>query len=251
MYSIQDLAKLAGISSRTLRYYDQIGLLVPARRTESGTRWYAKAQVDDLQRILFFKTLGVSLATIREIMAQPLATQIAALEAQRVRITEKQRRLQDLDVAIASSIKMLRGVGKMSDSEKFNSLKAQRLAENESQFGQEIRQKYGEETVEVANQHYLALSEAQLQRADELEKELGTLLREALAQHSDATKAAIFTAHQEWLKIMVGKQYSPAYHQNLAQMYHADERFQKHYDELAGQNGAGQLLSEVILAKLR
>ncbi|WP_231139859.1 MerR family DNA-binding transcriptional regulator [Pediococcus acidilactici] len=44
MYSIQDLAKLAGISSRTLRYYDQIGLLVPARRTESGTRWYAKAR---------------------------------------------------------------------------------------------------------------------------------------------------------------------------------------------------------------
>lgn len=109
MYSIQDLAKLAGISSRTLRYYDQIGLLVPARRTESGTRWYAKAQVDELQRILFFKTLGVSLATIREIMAQPLATQIAALESQRGRIAEKQRRLQDLDLAISSSIKMLRG----------------------------------------------------------------------------------------------------------------------------------------------
>lgn len=251
MYSIQDLAKLAGISSRTLRYYDQIGLLVPARRTESGTRWYAKAQVDDLQRILFFKTLGVSLATIREIMAQPLTTQIAALETQRARIAEKQRRLQDLDVAIASSIKMLRGVGKMSDSEKFNSLKTQRLAENESQFGQEIRQKYGEETVKVANQHYLALSEAQLQRVDELEKELGTLLREAMTQNSDATKAAIFTTHQEWLKIMVGKQYSPACHQNLAQMYKADERFQKHYDELAGQKGAGQLLSEVILAKLR
>lgn len=50
---------------------------------------------------------------------------------------------------------------------------------------------------------------------------------------------------------MVGKQYSPAYHQNLAQMYQADERFQRHYDELAGQKGAGQLLSEVILAKLR
>ena len=251
MYSIQDLAKLAGISSRTLRYYDQIGLLVPAQRTESGTRWYAKAQVDELQRILFFKTLGVSLATIRKIMAQPLATQIAALESQRGRIAEKQRRLQDLDLAIASSIKMLRGVGKMSDSEKFSSLKAQRLAENESQFGQEIRQKYGKETVEVANQHYLALSEAQLQKADALEKELGTLLREALTQNSDVTKAAIFTAHQEWLKIMVGKQYSPAYHQNLAQMYQADERFQRHYDELAGQKGAGQLLSEVILTKLR
>lgn len=81
MYSIQDLAKLAGISSRTLRYYDQIGLLVPARRTESGTRWYAKSQVDELQRILFFKTLGVSLATIREIMAQPLATQIRLWKA--------------------------------------------------------------------------------------------------------------------------------------------------------------------------
>lgn len=251
MYSIQDLAKLAGISSRTLRYYDQIGLLVPARRTNAGTRWYTKAQVNELQRILFFKTLDVPLATIRTIMAQPLATQIVALESQRGRIAEKQRRLQDLDLAIASSIKMLRGVGKMSDSEKFSSLKAQRLAENESQFGQEIRQKYGEKAVEVANQHYLALSETQLHRADALEKELGALLREALTQDSDATKAAIFTTHQKWLKIMVGKRYSPAYHQSLAQMYQADERFQKHYDELADQAGAGQLLSEVILAKLR
>ena len=251
MYSIQDLAKLAGISSRTLRYYDQIGLLVPARRTNAGTRWYTKAQVNELQRILFFKTLDVPLATIRTIMAQPLATQIVALESQRRRIAEKQRRLQDLDLAINSSIKMLRGVGKMSDSEKFSSLKAQRLAENESQFGQEIRQKYGEKAVEVANQHYLALSEAQLQKADALEKELGTLLREALTQDSEATRTAIFTTHQEWLKIMVGKRYSPAYHQSLAQMYQADERFQKHYDELADQAGAGQLLSEVILAKLR
>ncbi|MEE6726535.1 MerR family transcriptional regulator [Pediococcus acidilactici] len=243
MYSIQDLAKLAGISSRTLRYYDQIGLLVPARRPNAGTRWYTKAQVNELQRILFFKTLDVPLATIRTIMAQPLATQIVALESQ--------RQLQDLDLAITSSIKMLRGVGKMSDSEKFSSLKAQRLAENESQFGQEIRQKYGEKAVEVANQHYLALSETQLHRADALEKELGTLLREALTQDSEATRTAIFTTHQEWLKIMVGKRYSPAYHQSLAQMYQADERFQKHYDELADQAGAGQLLSEVISAKLR
>jgi DNA-binding transcriptional MerR regulator len=60
-YTVQKLARLAGISTRTLRYYDEIGILKPARINSSGYRIYSKAEVDRLQQILFYKELGVSL----------------------------------------------------------------------------------------------------------------------------------------------------------------------------------------------
>jgi DNA-binding transcriptional MerR regulator len=60
-YTVKELAQLAGISTRTLRYYDEIGILKPARINSSGYRIYSKAEVDRLQQILFYKELGVSL----------------------------------------------------------------------------------------------------------------------------------------------------------------------------------------------
>ena len=61
-YTIQQLAKLSGVTRRTLRYYDQIGLLRPARTTEAGYRIYGPSQVDRLQHILFYRALGLELA---------------------------------------------------------------------------------------------------------------------------------------------------------------------------------------------
>jgi DNA-binding transcriptional MerR regulator len=65
-YTVQKLARLAGVSARTLRYYDRIGLLKPAGTTASGYRIYGRAEVDLLQQILFYRELGFSLNRIRE-----------------------------------------------------------------------------------------------------------------------------------------------------------------------------------------
>ena len=67
-YSIKKLSEIAGVSTRTLRYYDEIGLLKPARVSSSGYRIYGKKQVDILQQILFYKELGISLDEIKEII---------------------------------------------------------------------------------------------------------------------------------------------------------------------------------------
>ena len=66
-YSIKSLAKLAGISTRTLRYYDEIGLLKPLRINSSGYRIYGDKEVDILQQILFYKALELPLEKIKEI----------------------------------------------------------------------------------------------------------------------------------------------------------------------------------------
>lgn len=67
-YTVQKLGRLAGVSTRTLRYYDEIDLLKPARINSSGYRIYGQAEVDRLQQILFFRELGVELERIKDIM---------------------------------------------------------------------------------------------------------------------------------------------------------------------------------------
>ena len=57
-YSIRELSKLSGVSTRTLRFYDEIGLLKPCRVAESGYRYYGAAEVDRLQDILYYRALG-------------------------------------------------------------------------------------------------------------------------------------------------------------------------------------------------
>lgn len=79
-YTVKQLAKIAGVSPRTLRYYDEIGLLKPARINSSGYRIYEKEQVDLLQQILFYRELGVSLDKIKDIIYSPDFNEIEALK---------------------------------------------------------------------------------------------------------------------------------------------------------------------------
>jgi len=67
-YSINKLANLAGVSNRTLRYYDEIKLLSPGRITSNGYRIYGRREVDRLQQIMFFRELGVPLEGIKHIL---------------------------------------------------------------------------------------------------------------------------------------------------------------------------------------
>ena len=92
-YSIHDLSQLSGLSTRTLRWYDEIGLLKPSRVAESGYRYYGPAQVDRLQEILIYRSLGVELARIRDCLDAPsfdrlalLRQHLAALHAQKDRL---------------------------------------------------------------------------------------------------------------------------------------------------------------------
>ena len=67
-YTVSKLAKLSGVSARTLRYYDQIGLLEPKRVNPSGYRIYGEAEVNLLQQILFYRELEMSLNDIKDIV---------------------------------------------------------------------------------------------------------------------------------------------------------------------------------------
>ena len=80
-YSIQEMSKLAGVTTRALRWYDKIGLLKPSRTSESGYRYYGPAEVDRLQDILYYRALGVELARIRESLDDPSFDRLSALRS--------------------------------------------------------------------------------------------------------------------------------------------------------------------------
>ena len=90
-YTVQKLSEIAKISKRTLRYYDEIGLLKPARVNSSGYRIYGEKEINKLQQILFYRELGVSLEQIKLILENPLFDEIEALKEHRIKLLEKQK----------------------------------------------------------------------------------------------------------------------------------------------------------------
>ncbi len=96
-YTVHELAELAGITARTIRYYDEIGLLKPARINSSGYRIYRGAEVDRLQQIMFYRELGVSLNDIKNIINSPLFNRVEALKEHRARLIDEKKTLGTAD----------------------------------------------------------------------------------------------------------------------------------------------------------
>jgi DNA-binding transcriptional MerR regulator len=81
--TVGEVARLAGLTVRTLHHYDEIGLLVPAERTNAGYRLYRRSEVERLQEVLLFRELGFGLEAIKEIVNRPGYDRTAALLRQR------------------------------------------------------------------------------------------------------------------------------------------------------------------------
>lgn len=82
---------MSGVSTRTLRYYDEIGLLSPAMKNEAGYRIYSQKEIDLLQQILFYRALDMKLEQIKDIVHAPNFNVMNALESHRQHLLEKMR----------------------------------------------------------------------------------------------------------------------------------------------------------------
>lgn len=108
-YSIQELAQLSGVSTRTLRYYDEIGLLKPARTNEAGYRFYGQLEVDMLQQILFYRALDMKLATIQAIIKAPNFQHAEALKTHRAALLQRQEQLVTILQTVEKTIQSIEG----------------------------------------------------------------------------------------------------------------------------------------------
>ena len=95
-YSVSQAARLAGVSVRTLRWYDEIGLLKPSEVTQAGYRFYDCAAMAALQQVLFYRELGIPLEQIKRILSAPDHDRTEALRKHRTLLLMKRRRLDDM-----------------------------------------------------------------------------------------------------------------------------------------------------------
>lgn len=244
-YTVQKLGQLAGISTRTLRYYDEIGLLKPARINSSGYRIYGSAEVDRLQQILFYRELGVNLDSIKEIMTSESFDGVTALRDHREKLLNKRAQLDLLIENVDKSIQLTERNITMSDKEKFEGFKQKLVDDNENKYGKETREKYGEDAVNKSNAKVKGMTEAQYEEVTKLEQQVLDNLKAAMATGNPAGELAQKTAdlHRQWLSFYWDK-YSKVAHAGLAQMYVDDERFSAYYDKV--QPGAAEFLRDAV-----
>ena len=245
-YTIHKLAEMAGVSTRTLRHYDNLGLLMPLSRSEAGYRLYGGTEVDRLQQILFYREMGMSLARIKEVLDAPDFTRERAMREHLGVLTAQQKRIGALIKNVKSTLEAMKGESDMSDEEKFEGFKRQKLDENEQKYGLEIREKYGEETIERANERFRNMSRAEFEETERLSAEINRLLKEAAKTGDPGGKSAqaCCRAHEQWLG-HYWDFYSREAHMGLAQMYVDDPRFTAHYDKL--QPGLASFLRDAVL----
>ncbi|NWQ44409.1 MerR family transcriptional regulator [Bacillus sp. EB106-08-02-XG196] len=244
-YTIQKLASLAGVSTRTLRYYDEIGILKPARINSSGYRIYGQEEVNTLQQILFYRELGVGLDSIKDIVTAPSFDRAKALREHREKHLEKKERLDLLIANVDKTIALTEGRITMSNKEKFEGFKKKMVEDNEKKYGKEIREKYGKESVEASNAKVMNMTEEQYQEVTALAEQLHTTLAEAFKSGDPEGELAQKAAdlHKQWLTYY-WKEYSKEAHAGLAQMYVDDERFTAYYDK--EQPGTAVFLRDAI-----
>lgn len=244
-YTVQKLGQLAGVSTRTLRYYDELGLLKPARVSSSGYRIYGQAEVDLLQQILFFRELGLGLEQIRQIIQDPAFDKSTALKEHREQLLDRRRQLDVLIRNVEQSIEHAEGRINMSDKQKFEGFKQKLIDENEKKYGKEIREKYGDDRVNASNAKLSNMTQEQYDEVTRLGEKIKITLAEAFKTGDPAGELAQKAAelHKRWL-MFYWKEYSKEAHAGLSQMYVDDERFTAYYD--TDQPGTAAFLRDAI-----
>lgn len=158
-YTVKQLADVAGVTPRTLHYYDQIGLLRPALVGENGYRYYDESALLRLQQIMFFRELDFSLAEIQAIVDEPGFDLMEALQAHKCALQQQLGRLSDLIQTIDRTMLHLKGAREMDIQDLFVGFdEARRTA-----YEEEIAVKYGDEPLNESRQRWGGYSAAQKQ----------------------------------------------------------------------------------------
>lgn len=179
-YTIGELAKLAGVSARTLRHYEDEGLLHPSR-TDSNYRVYHERDARRLAQIIAMRACGLPLLAIRRLLEDPGADILASLDSHLHSLLQQERSLEE---AIARTEKAMAEIERMKGMDSktaFDELKKKKLEDFERAYGQEARRLYGEDAIDASNERMMALSKDEWDAEELLEDSIKAQLRLAMA----------------------------------------------------------------------
>lgn len=238
MKTVNEVSKITGVSVRTLQYYDAIGLLPPAQRTEKGYRLYDDTALARLQQILLFRELGFPLSEIKAILDDPAFDRERALDQQIILLTMQRERL---DRMIEQARKCREQGVFMMNFEVFDKTTIEAYkAEAKAQWGetaayQEYAKKHGS-------------------RTDAEEQTTATAFMEIFAEFGKLrdlpADAADVQAQVQKLQAFISAHYYQCTDEilhGLGQMYAAEGAFQQNIDK-AGGVGTAEFVSRAIAA---
>lgn len=222
---INEVAKLTGVTVRTLHYYDEIGLLKPSEITESGYRLYDENALEQLQQILFFRELEFSLADIKKILTNPHYSKSVTLKKQKELLIQKRNRLNGLIKLIENTIK---GDTAMS----FQEFDQTEIEAARKKYANEVQQRWGNTDAYWESKEKAAGYDAQQWQA--FSSESREILRafaqnRNLAPDSETAQALV----QKWQDYITAHFYkcSNEILSCLGVMYSSDERFTQNIDQ--------------------
>lgn len=235
-WSIQQIAKLAGTTSRTLRHYGELGLLAPSSIGRNGYRYYDGAALVRLQRILLLRELGLGLPQIAEVLARPTSEE-SALEGHLAWLHEERGRLARQIASVESTIAAMRGGEGLMAEKMFDGF-------DHTQYREEVEQRWGADAYAAGDAWWRGMSADEKAAWQQRTADLGAAWMDAatrgVAPDGDEAQA-LAARHVAWLTGIPGTPASApdgdtaGYVTGLADMYVADPRFAKNY---GGSQGA-------------
>ncbi len=236
LYTISELARLAGVSVRTLHHYDHIGLLQPSGRSQGGYRLYQRAQLYQLQQILLFKELDFTLPQIRQMLSAPDFDLCASLRQQQQWIRERQLQLDTLQHTLSQTLASLEQQHMSNKTPSFEGFSDKALQEEAvERWGDEARQSQATWASKPGTEQ-----QALQAQGEQLAEQFAALRH--LPPDAQAVQQ-LAKAQHHWLN-----QFSPcplARLPMLGDMYVHDERFKAFYDRFGV--GTAELVRDALV----
>jgi len=236
------VARLAGVTIRTLHHYGEIGLLVPSDRSPAGYRLYSDADLDRLGRILYYRELGFTLDAIAALLDDVSIDPVSHLLRQHRMLTERLERVRAMVAAIERELEATMSGINLTPEDKLAIFGETYREEWET----EAKERWGEtEAREQSRQRTATFTKDDWMRykaeMDALHSRLASGFRSGYAPDSPEAMD-LAEEHRRWVGLMWDC--SPEMHRGLAAMYLADERFTKTYEDLGP--GLTQWLHDAI-----
>jgi DNA-binding transcriptional MerR regulator len=229
-YTVKKLAKLSGVSARTLHWYDEIGLFKPAYYGANGYRYYNQEQLLLLQQILFFRELGFPLNDIQKMLANSDFDKVRALRAHRQTLEESINRTQKLIQTIDKTILHLKGEQTMEDKELYAGFDMEKQKEYET-FLVKYHGTIAEDLIHESKKRTKEWSKSDWddikREGNEIYKALEGCINEGLTPRSDEVQAII---HKHYQMIERFYDVSKDVYMGLAQLYCEHPDFRKYYE---------------------
>jgi DNA-binding transcriptional MerR regulator len=231
-WSIQDIARLAGTTSRTLRHYGEVGLLAPSRIGPNGYRYYDADALTRLQRILLLRELGLGIPAVADVM-EGQRDNVQALSSHLQWLEQEKSRLDRQIASVELTIHKLEGGEQLMAEQMFDGF-------DHTRYKGEVEERWGKDSYSDSDAWWRAKSKDERKAYQDQHKQIAADYAAAVAAGEvpgSASVQAIVARHVEWLNLaatVIGGPITAARLRYYGDMYVGDPRFAANYGGLEG-----------------